>query len=554
MTRDYATYYGGSDDETILSIYTDNQGNTIVCGQTDSPDNIASADAWQPTPGGEGDAFLAKFDPSGTRLWGTYFGGPSPDVSWCCRTDSTGNIYLSGHTLSPTGIASPGAHQTILKGERDAFLAKFSPEGTLLWATYYGGSEQEAGYGCDAKPSGVVCLTGYTNSSNFIATPGTHQQSHAGETDGFLAMFDASGQRIWGTYYGGALNDAGAACLFNQSGTIFLSGSSISPNGIATPGAHQEQLGGDMDAILATFSSNGALIWGTYCGGNYGDYATGITRGQPNTLYITGYTQSTNNMATPDTHQESLAGATDGFLERFDTNGLRIWGTYYGGESMDEIRGVDGFQSNDFDNESSGCLINGYTWSFTGISSLDAYQPNCAGGRDAFLARIDTTGNRIWGTYYGGTCDDYGYGCAINQFQPQTHFLLVGHTGSLQGMTTPNGWQTEYGGSMRDGFLANFYETPVGIREKEVGDLLISPNPTKGKIQVSGKNLMELQWHLEIYNTLGNKIFETQNSAQNVSSATNQINLDVGHLPPGMYFVYYKSTNQQRTQKLIIIH
>ena len=71
------------------------------------------------------DAFLVKFNSSGVRQWGTYYGGTGDDKGRSCATDASGNIYLAGQTRSNSGIATTGAHQTTSGGSDDAFLVKF---------------------------------------------------------------------------------------------------------------------------------------------------------------------------------------------------------------------------------------------------------------------------------------------------------------------------------------------------------------------------------------------------------------------------------------------
>ena len=74
---------------------------------------------------GSYDAFLVKFNSSGVRQWGTYYGGTGYDEGASCATDMSGNVYLAGYTQSTTGIATTGAHQTTYGGSSDAFLVKF---------------------------------------------------------------------------------------------------------------------------------------------------------------------------------------------------------------------------------------------------------------------------------------------------------------------------------------------------------------------------------------------------------------------------------------------
>src|SRR5690606_10516880 len=114
-------------------------------GTSDSNSGIAAAGHQNVYGGGIDDAYLVKFDNSGLRLWATYYGGASEDWGQSCAVDAFGNIYLAGVTESNSGIASAG-HQNTLAGVYDAYLAKFDNAGVRLWATYYGGSLLDGGF------------------------------------------------------------------------------------------------------------------------------------------------------------------------------------------------------------------------------------------------------------------------------------------------------------------------------------------------------------------------------------------------------------------------
>ena len=122
-TRQWATYYGGSDNDYGNSCATDNSGNVYLAGRTNSTNNIASG-GHQNTYGGKADAFLVKFNSAGTRQWATYYGGSDGEVGKSCTIDGNSNVYLAGWTSSTNNIAS-GGHQNTQSGSLDAFLVKF---------------------------------------------------------------------------------------------------------------------------------------------------------------------------------------------------------------------------------------------------------------------------------------------------------------------------------------------------------------------------------------------------------------------------------------------
>jgi len=258
VVRLWGTYYGGSRYEYESSCATDASGNVYLAGRTSSTTGIATTGAHQTTFGGSWsyDAFLVKFNSSGVRQWGTYYGGTASDLGHSCATDASGNVYLAGNTPSTTGIATTGAHQTRSGGSDDAFLVKFNSSGVRQWGTYYGGTGREIGLSCATDASGNVYLAGYTNSTTGIATTGAHQTTSGGSDDAFLVKFNSSGVRQWGTYYGGTGAEVGHSCATDASGNVYLAGYTPSTTGIATTGAHQTTSGGGSnDAFLVKFDA-----------------------------------------------------------------------------------------------------------------------------------------------------------------------------------------------------------------------------------------------------------------------------------------------------------
>ncbi|WP_313491896.1 MULTISPECIES: DUF7948 domain-containing protein [Sphingobacterium] len=248
----WSTYYGGALSDNINSITTDTSGNLILVGHTQSLTGLSTPNAHQEIGNGNFDAFIAKFDSAGQRLWGSYFGGSGYDLLYSVTTDSSNAIYCSGMTDSDTDIASSGAYQTAIGGttEYDACIAKFNADGSMNWSTYYGGSGGERSYSI-LFAGNKLYYSGTSSSSSGITTPdGINPIYNNSLSDGVLATFSPNGQRLWATYLGGDGGDVFRALDINENGDIFLGGITLSPAGLSTPGAHQTILGGDDDGWL----------------------------------------------------------------------------------------------------------------------------------------------------------------------------------------------------------------------------------------------------------------------------------------------------------------
>jgi hypothetical protein len=468
--RAWGTYYGDNNSDEARSCATDINGDIYMAGLTLSSGTlIATSGSHQSAYSGSGyDAFLAKFNSLGVRLWATYYGGTGNDFGQSCATDLSGNIYMAGYTQSATStvIATSGSHQQIFGGTRDAFLVKFNGNGIRLWGTYYGGTGNDYGNSCTTDPSGNVYLTGETSiaSTTVIATIGSHQQTLGGATDAFLVKFDASGVRLWGTYYGGTGNEIGYSCATDAAGDIYAVGITLSSNAsaISSVGSHQSVFGGVSDAFIVKFNGSGVRQWGTYYGGSDNDIAYSCVTDNFANVYIAGTTYSTNAIASPLAHQTNFGGTQDAFLAKFNTSGVRQWGTYYGdtGNENGNSCAVDA---------NGNIYLAGTTALSTGtiIATPGAHQTIYGGFNfDGFLSKFDSNGLRLWGSFYGGAGNDRATSCAVDAIG---NVYLGGETNSATTtlIATPLAHQAAYSGGSNDAFLVKFNDcstpaNPIG--------------------------------------------------------------------------------------------
>lgn len=382
-----------------------------------------------------------------TVQWSSYFGGSNLEVSRASAADANGNVYVSGWTNSTAGVGSSGQQTTYGGGNYDAFLVKMDANGTLKWATYYGGSGTDYGYACAVNNTGnAVYLAGTCSSttSGSIATTGSHQATNGGSNDAFLVKFDSNGVRQWGTYYGGTASDYGYGCAVDGGDNVYLAGYTGSAASIASANGVQTTLGSANDAFLVKFNASGVRQWGTYYGGTAEDRAFACTA-YGSKIYITGYTASTADFTTAGTFQSTFAGGSyDMFAVQFDSSGARNWATYYGGTGSDYSYGCAAY--------SGGVYLSGYTSSSTAtLASDSAYQAVTGGGYESILARLDLTGNRLWGTFFGGAGSEFTYGCSVS---PQGDIYLSGYSTSTAAIAS-GGFQNTNAGST-DAFIAKF--------------------------------------------------------------------------------------------------
>ncbi|MDW8224718.1 MAG: SBBP repeat-containing protein [Bacteroidota bacterium] len=401
----WSTYYGGGQMEDFQSVATDRAGNAYVAGWSISPDfpvRNALQSALATTVAS--DAVIAKFSPTGQPLWATYYGGDSIEVAHGIACDSIGNAVVVGTTTSPN-FPTQNAFQSSLSGISDAFILRLNANGQRVWATYYGGSNGEVAYGAAYDRSGSTLFIGGSTSSTNFPIANALQTSHGGGTlDGFVLKFSLTGQRLWATYYGGAGEDDLRGVAADSTGAVVAAGSTTSTNFPVQNALQTNFAGGTSDAFVLKLSGAGQRLWATYYGGNRQDIANSVAVDSRNLISFGGASLS-DTIPLLNAVQSRRSAALDAFLTCLDSLGRLQWGTFYGGNAMEEVRGIAVARNR-------WVIACGYTYSsnFPRWLSLQPY----SGSGDAFLIMFHYVGTLQWSTPFGSTGYDIFNGVATD--------------------------------------------------------------------------------------------------------------------------------------------
>lgn len=257
----WASYYGGPNIDYGSSISTDNKGNILFAGYTLSSSGISTIGSHKQTiSSGSYDIFFGVFDQTGNRKFASYFGGNDLENRPSFISDNKGNYFLAGSTESTQGISSIGAYQNFGGGSRDAFIARFDSLGALIWGTYLGGSNSDAADDLKFGFHNHLVLVGSTNSTNGISSISGLKPTKGGNLDGFICVFDTSGKRLYGTYFGGQNDDNLEAISISNSNKILISGYTLSTDSISSTGSYQVNNNGGQDGFITSFSCFSVLI------------------------------------------------------------------------------------------------------------------------------------------------------------------------------------------------------------------------------------------------------------------------------------------------------
>ena len=372
--------------------------------------------------------------------YSTYLGGDGEDIIHAVATDSAGNVYLAGETTSSNFPVTAGAFQTKrgnspgtifgFEGQYlpNAFVAKLSPAGKILWATYLGGSGPDAALGIAVDGKGSPYVLGYSYSPDFPTTPGAYQTTAPLSNRAFVAKFAPDGSSlVYSTFLSGSMIQIGyapggilestvspSAIAVDAAGNAFVGGSS-NPSALpATAGAYRNS----GSAFVAKLDASGSkLTFVTYLGGSgASDIVHGIALDSSGNIYAAGTTGAADFPVTaPFTHTGVGTGGNSGaFLVKLDPAGAHAaYSAVLGGTAPIAGSAFSGATAVAVDSLGN-AYIAGFTTA-TNFPTAHAAQPQLAGNTDGFLAKVDPTGSQlVYSTYLGGSASEQIYGLAVD--------------------------------------------------------------------------------------------------------------------------------------------
>jgi hypothetical protein len=344
----YTTYLGGGGGDTGYGIAVDSAHNAYVSGITFGNFPTQSLNGFQPNyGGGNGDAFVAKLDASGSPVYSTYLGGSGADgpIGWYPPThaiavDGTGDAYVTGPTDSSDFPTTSGAAYPTWNSSwgGSSYIAEINPSlsgpASLVSSTYLPGGTSHA----IALGASQVYVTGTTGSTSFPTTPNAYQKSFSGGSDAFVAVLNsASSQLVYSSYLGGSGEDHGSDIAVDGSGYAYVTGDAS--NGFpTTSGAYQTRspFPSGLAAFVAKLNPNssgsGSLVYSTNLGGSHGARGYGIAVDGYGNAYVTGEA-GLKFPTTKDAIQSSAGNSNHpGFVTTFNATGSALlFSTYIGG-------------------------------------------------------------------------------------------------------------------------------------------------------------------------------------------------------------------------------
>jgi len=453
----FSTYLGANGDDGGLNpngvrtgIAVDGSGNIIVCGYT----RTAAFPTVNPMDGtfdGEADAFVSKFDSSGTHLiYSTFFGGSSFDFAGPLAVGQQGRIYVTGASASPN-FPLKNAYQAGQTGFGDAFFAVLAAAGnSLIYSTFIGGPvTTDWGASIAVGTDGDAYVGVGQASAGFPVTAGAFQTTFGGGNwDAAIARFrpslSGSSSLIFSTYLGGdSLEDPESIVLDSVNGDICIAGGTTSPDFPMAGASWDNNHGGGHDGYFARLSSDGSsLLYSTYIGGSSDERVWTLRQGPDGNFFVCGFTGSTNFPVTPGAADVTISG-TDAIVMKLPrAGGSPIFSTVLGGPSYEDARDMV------IDNVGR-AVVTGQTgsWGFPTRYPFPGSEYYLGNG-DAFVTVVSSDGAAYeFSSFLGGTDVDYGRRLAWSSGRNAGgDLLLAGLTKSFDFPTTSSAYDQSYNG------------------------------------------------------------------------------------------------------------
>jgi hypothetical protein len=287
-SNDYVTGLAHHDAQAVALFVTGYTGGSL-------PGNVSA--------GGQ-DAFLARYDASGSRQWVRQLGSSDADFAQAVATDAAGNSYVTGYTSGTL----PGQTSS---GRQDFFLAKYDGAGNRLWVRQWGSADNDQGRGVAVDAAGQVYVTGFT----WARLEG---QTSAGGQDLFLAKYDGEGNRLWVRQVGTNGTDVAQALATSRrpSGEVdvYLVGRTTGgTDGRGLDGLPQR---GGYDLVVLRYDAAGNRGWTRQDGTAGEDSVSGATADGAGNVYVTG-------SVSRDLETGALLGSNDVVMLKYGPDGVR---------------------------------------------------------------------------------------------------------------------------------------------------------------------------------------------------------------------------------------
>jgi hypothetical protein len=517
--------FGGKNADEVYSSCLDKSGNIYIAGYFQGEIVI---DGKHPKSKGDTDALIAKFDKFGALCWANQAGGDYSEnliVTEYVKKitiDKSGNIVAAGifawnATFGNTSLQGAG--------NNDIFIAKYSPDGELLWTKSFGSFGHDYLFDMDLDESENIYFTGILNGS---ITP-DEENNREGEipqgSNTFIAKLESSGSLAWLRRYQGAANstllsiDKNNYIYYgiNYDSEITIDGIKIEPQGKS-------------DFLIQRINTEGETIWQKKYSSDFNDVLCSLKVSQDNMLLISGKYANISEFELKSSTEPKEDSRTK--FSCLNSDGSLTWSVNNFGPSYPK----------------GTCLV-------------ESPDENIYSS-DVFTDKIDVAGQALiprdnWFNSYLAVYDRYGRlksipiqltGIITSVISEKEKSVIVTGTcsnsiGISQHFNLTGGFIDFFVGKRK--FLETSISLQSDMNKEPLADYLIFPNPTENKICTLDSKVVKNVNRINITDQQGKLVQYNENCDL-------PFLLELFYLPKGTYFVSILKGDKITTKQITL--
>lgn len=415
----WSTKAGGDSHDYGTSIAADPLGNTYVTGYFRDESVF---DGKKLEGKGESDIFIAKYNRVGNLVWAHSMGGEADDMARGITLDSSGNVYICGAFLSPE--VDFGGQVIKKQADLEIFVAKFNPEGNLIWARSGGSGPGGTANDVAVDLEGNVFVTGYFLGQGIFEDL---TLENSGYVDIFVARYDPDGGLVWVRQIGGRSDDVASSIVADEQGSVYIAGA-FSEQMRVSRGIRLESEG-LFDAFIMKLDSEGRTAWAVEEGGYMNDVAYDLAIDPAGNLILTGGYAGSESFASEfrlhagyrkprrryrrayfGRKRLTSNGGSDIFIAKYNPAGRLVWVQSVGGNKQ-------GAPEAGYSIAVDARGHSHITGTFAGRVMFGNNTLVSRGVGDVYVMELDRDGRVLWvrqaGTQYGAP--NVGYGIAVDR-------------------------------------------------------------------------------------------------------------------------------------------
>ncbi len=331
------------------------------------------------------------------------------NVSYDTTTDGAGNVYVVGFFNGTADFdPGPGVYALTAAGE-DAYVAKYTAAGALVWAKRFGGSGIGGNGAVALDSAGNVFVTGNVHGT-YDLDPGPGVFNLFGSHAAYVVKLTSAGDFLWARGFSSETNATGIAT--DAAGNVYCVGGFQGTFDIDPTPGDEITSNGNSDTYVAKFSSAGSLVWSRGFGGSSLDEARDVATDADGSVYLIGAFRGTVDFD-PGAGTSFLTSThfQDDYVQKLNSGGGFVWAKRLGGTDQYYPR------DQEIEIDVNGDVV--IASAFTDTADFDpgpgTFNLTSNGGTDVYAAKLDAAGNFLWARAAGGTGDDWGEGLDTDQ-------------------------------------------------------------------------------------------------------------------------------------------